>query len=103
MIDQYLNVKILFAHGGGFLPYQIGRLDKGYEHWGLVSSILKGKPSEYLNRFWYDTVLWSPESIEYLIQTVEEDRVVPGSDYPFDLSMWPPKDFLTKGVCSLLS
>ena len=34
MIDQYPNVKILFAHGGGFLPYQIGRLDKGYEQWG---------------------------------------------------------------------
>ena len=38
MIDQYPNVKILFAHGGGFLPYQIGRLDKGYEQWDLVSS-----------------------------------------------------------------
>lgn len=102
LIDQYPNVKILFAHGGGFLPYQIGRLDKGYEQWGLVSSKLKGKPSEYLNRFWYDTVLWSPGSIEFLINTVGEERVVPGSDYPFDLSMWPPKDFTTKGVFSLL-
>ena len=103
LIDQYPNVKILFAHGGGFLPYQIGRLDKGYQQWGLVSSKLKGKPSEYLKRFWYDTVLWSPDSIEFLIKTVGEERVVPGSDYPFDLSMWPPKDFLTKGVYSLLS
>ena len=41
MIDKYPNVKILFAHGGGFLPYQIGRLDKGYEQWELVSSNLQ--------------------------------------------------------------
>ena len=41
LVDQYPDVKILFAHGGGFLPYQIGRLDKGYEQWDLVSSTYK--------------------------------------------------------------
>lgn len=102
LIDQYPNVKILFAHGGGFLPYQIGRLDKGFEQWGQVSSKLQGKPSEYLKRFWYDNVLWNPESLEFLIKTVGEDRVVPGSDYPFDLSVWPPKESYIKGVRSLL-
>jgi aminocarboxymuconate-semialdehyde decarboxylase len=102
IIDKYPNLKILFAHGGGFLPYQIGRLDKGYEQWGAVSSNLKGKPSEYLKRFWYDTVLWNSESIDFLVKIVGEDRVVPGSDYPFDLCMWPPKDSLAKGAASLL-
>lgn len=101
-IDRYPNVKILFAHGGGFLPYQIGRLDKGYEQWQLVSSTLKAPPSEYLKRFWFDTVLWNPESLEFLIKTVGEDRVVPGSDYPFDLSVWPPGGKLVLGVNSLL-
>ncbi|MEW9050105.1 MAG: amidohydrolase family protein [Neobacillus sp.] len=102
MVDQFPEVKILFAHGGGFLPYQIGRLDKGYEQWGLVSSKLKGKPSEYLKRFWYDNVLWSTESIQFLTKMVGEDRVVPGSDYPFDLSVWPPEDTHAKGAASLL-
>jgi aminocarboxymuconate-semialdehyde decarboxylase len=102
IIDKYPNVKILFAHGGGFLPYQIGRLDKGYEQWGTVSSNLKGKPSDYLKHFWYDTVLWNPASIDFLVKTVGEDQVVPGSDYPFDLCVWPPEYSLTKGVLSLL-
>lgn len=89
LVDKYPNIKILFAHGGGFLPYQIGRLNKGYDQWELVSSKLKALPSEYLKRFWYDTVLWNQESLDFLVKTVGEDSVVPGSDFPFDLSVWP--------------
>ena len=102
MIDQYPNVKILFAHGGGFLPYQIGRLDKGYEQWDLVSSNLQAPPSDYLKRFWYDSVLWNQDSLDFLIKTVGEDRVVAGSDYPFDLCVWPPKEISDKGAHTLL-
>lgn len=102
IVDKYPNIKILFAHGGGLLPYQIGRLDKGYEQWELVSSNLQAKPSEYLKRFWYDTVLWNQDSIDFLVKTVGEDRVVAGSDYPFDLCVWPPKEISDKGARSLL-
>ena len=102
IVDKYPNIKILFAHGGGFLPYQIGRLDKGYEQWELVSSNLQAPPSEYIKRFWYDTVLWNQESIDFLVKTVGEDRVVAGSDYPFDLCVWPPKEMSEKGAHSLL-
>ncbi|WP_428912565.1 amidohydrolase family protein [Niallia sp. Krafla_26] len=102
LIDQYPNVKILFAHGGGFLPYQIGRLDKGYEQWDLVSSKLQAPPSQYLKRFWYDTVLWNEDSVNHLVKVVGEDRVVAGSDYPFDLSVWPPKQINSTGALSLL-
>lgn len=102
LIDKYPDVKILFAHGGGFLPYQIGRIDKGFDQWNLVSSNLKAHPSEYLKRFWYDNVLWNEDSVDFLIKCVGEDRVVPGSDFPFDLSVWPPKLSSHKGVESLL-
>ncbi len=102
IVDQYPNVKILFAHGGGFLPYQIGRLNKGFEQWGLVSSKLQAPPSEYLKRFWYDSVLWSQESLDFLIKSVGEDRVVPGSDYPFDLCVWPPTGNNQAATYSLL-
>lgn len=102
IVDKYPNIKILFAHGGGFLPYQIGRLDKGYEQWDLVSSNLQAPPSEYLKRFWYDTALCSQDSVDFLVKIVGEDRVVTGSDYPFDLSVWPPKEISEKGALSLL-
>jgi aminocarboxymuconate-semialdehyde decarboxylase len=102
MVDKYPNIKILFAHGGGFLPYQIGRLDKGYEQWGMVSSNLQAPPSEYIRRFWYDTVLWNQNSVDFLVKTVGEDRVVAGSDYPFDLCVWPPKEVSCTGAQSLI-
>lgn len=102
LIDRYPNVRILFAHGGGYLPYQIGRLDKGYEQWQEVSAKLTARPSEYMKRFWYDTVLWNSDSLALLIQTVGADRIVPGSDYPFDLSAWPPETNNEKGVQTLL-
>lgn len=90
MLETYSDVKILLAHGGGFLPYQIGRLNKGYEKWKAVSGRLKQPPEYYAKRFWYDSVIWNPEGLQYLIDLVGEDRVVSGTDYPFDLCEWPP-------------
>lgn len=101
--DKFPNVKILLAHGGGFLPYQIGRLNKGYSMWKAVSSNLQAPPIDYLKRFWFDTVLWSDESLDFLVNTVGANRVVPGSDYPFDLCAWPPEVKSNEGVNSLLS
>jgi aminocarboxymuconate-semialdehyde decarboxylase len=103
LLDRYPDVKILLAHGGGFLPYQIGRLNKGYEKWPTVSTSLQAPPIEYLRRFWFDTVLWNDASLQYLIEIVGEERVVPGSDFPFDLCAWPPAYFNDSGVQSLLS
>ncbi|UOF88880.1 amidohydrolase [Fodinisporobacter ferrooxydans] len=101
-LDRYPNVKIVLAHGGGFLPYQIGRLDKGYDCWKMIAASLEAPPAEYLKRFWYDSVLWNTDSLNYLIETVGADRVVPGSDFPFDLCSWPPVATSEKGVQSLL-
>lgn len=103
LLDKYPKVKILLAHGGGFLPYQIGRLNKGYEKWTNVSASLQAPPEDYLRRFWYDSVLWHSESLNYLVEVVGSDRVVPGSDFPFDLCAWPPMIHNERGVQSLLS
>ncbi|MGG1660282.1 amidohydrolase family protein [Brevibacillus sp. NRS-1366] len=103
LLDTYPDVKILLAHGGGFLPYQIGRLDKGYEKWKAVNASLQAQPSEYLKRFWYDTVLWNPEGMDYLINLVGADRVVPGTDYPFDLCEWPSYLTGTSGFQTLMA
>jgi predicted TIM-barrel fold metal-dependent hydrolase len=101
-LDRYPNVKILLAHGGGFLPYQIGRLDKGYSMWKDVTSHLQSPPSTYLKRFWYDSVLWNDSSLAFLQGIAGENQIVPGSDFPFDLSTWPPKWQDDRGARTLL-
>jgi aminocarboxymuconate-semialdehyde decarboxylase len=102
LLDRYTDVKILLAHGGGFLPYQVGRLNTGYYKWKAVSGHLNRSPEQYLKQFWYDTVLWNPAGLQYLIDLVGEDRVVPGSDFPFDLCEWPPSYTGSAGFESLM-
>lgn len=101
--DRFPNVKIVLAHGGGFLPYQIGRLKKGCDMWPQAAASLTAPPVEYLRRFWFDTVLWNEKGIHFLKELVGEERLVQGSDYPFDLCEWPPPDISGKGAEALLS
>lgn len=91
VLDKYPNAKILLAHGGGFLPYQIGRLEQAYKSWADVKGSLQLNPEAYLKRFWYDSVLWNDRALAYLQDLVGSDRVLPGSDFPFDLKTWPPQ------------
>ncbi|WP_206830469.1 amidohydrolase family protein [Alicyclobacillus fructus] len=91
LLDRYPEVRLLLAHGGGFLPYQIGRIEKGYEVWPHVKGRLQDRPAAYLRRMFYDNVLWSEAALQCLIDVVGADRVLPGSDFPFDLSAWPPR------------
>lgn len=101
-LDRYHNVKILLAHGGGFLPYQIGRLDKGCNMWKDATNHLQSPPSTYVKRFWYDSVLWNDNSLAFLQSIVGKDQIVPGSDFPFDLSTWPPQWQDDRGARTLL-
>jgi len=91
LIDRYPGARVLLAHGGGFLPYQIGRIEQGYDVWPQVKARLQDRPTAYLRRMFYDNVLWSDAALRCLIDVVGADRVLGGSDFPFDLSAWPPR------------
>lgn len=86
VLVKHPRLKICLTHGGGFLPYQIGRLDRGYEGKPEVTAVsVDSPPSTFLRRFYYDTVLHSPEALRFLVERVGADRVVLGSDYPFPM------------------
>jgi aminocarboxymuconate-semialdehyde decarboxylase len=84
VLDRLPRLRILLAHGGGFLPYQIGRLDHGDAVRPELGRCIK-RPSWYLRRFAYDTVLHAPQPLEFLIALVGADRVAFGTDAPFDM------------------
>lgn len=84
VLDRFPRLRICAAHGGGYLPYAIGRSDHGFG----VRPEARGcrhAPSSYLARLWFDTVVFRPESVRALIDQVGIDRVVAGTDYPFDM------------------
>jgi aminocarboxymuconate-semialdehyde decarboxylase len=81
-LDTYPNLKLIASHGGGTLPYLVGRFDKGDEVEIASRRRMKAKPSEYLKRIWYDCITYDPRSLQFLISIVGADRVLFGTDYP---------------------
>ncbi len=80
------NLKICLSHGGGFLPYQVGRLDKGHSvHPATRERLGDDRPSSYLDRFFYDTIIYDPVALGFLASKVSPGRLMLGSDYPFEM------------------
>jgi aminocarboxymuconate-semialdehyde decarboxylase len=81
-LDRYPNLKLIAAHGGGTLPYLVGRFEKGDEVELPERRRMIAKPSDYLRRIWYDCITYDPGALRYLISVVGADRVVFGTDWP---------------------
>ncbi|MEM8854139.1 MAG: amidohydrolase family protein [Pseudomonadota bacterium] len=86
VMDRHPDLRVYIAHGGGYAPFYIGRLDHAWKARPEVNRLLPAAPSTYLPRFYYDTCVFRPDHIETLVGLVGADRVMLGSDYPFDMS-----------------
>jgi aminocarboxymuconate-semialdehyde decarboxylase len=84
-LDDLAGIKIALAHGGGFLPYQIGRLEHGYQVRPETGAHARSRPLELLRRFYYDSIVFNPRALRYLVELVGSDRVALGTDSPFDM------------------
>lgn len=84
-LDRYPSLKIILPHGGGFLPYQIGRFDHGYQVRPEAKNI-SSPPSSYFKRFFFDTITFFGPALRYLVGLVGADHVMLGTDIPFDMS-----------------
>lgn len=84
------TLRICFAHGGGSFPFWLGRVDNA---WHRRGDIVRGRsahpPSHYTDRFLVDTVVFEPSALHLLVDTLGEDQVVLGSDYPYPLGERP--------------
>jgi len=82
-LDRFPGLSVVLVHGGGFLPYHIGRFDRAHETRPEARVDDAGLPSRYLRRFLYDTLVQRSDALRYLVQLVGHDRVLLGSDHPF--------------------
>ncbi|MBV9347507.1 MAG: amidohydrolase family protein [Pseudolabrys sp.] len=87
VMDRHPKLKICLAHGGGFVPYQAARWTHGWQVRPEPRKNIGKKPDEIIRRFLYDTILHSKETLEFMIARTGADRVVLGSDYPYDMGM----------------
>ena len=88
VLDRYPQLKIISAHGGGFLPSYAARMDYGCltaptRCQPVPYGPIKKKPSEYLKQMYYDTMVFTPEGLRHLIAEVGVDKLMIGTDYPF--------------------
>ncbi len=81
VLDDCPNLKIAFAHGGGFIPYYAGRFDWIYRRGSTPQ--LKHDFSTYLKSFYYETVLFNIDVLEFLATKVDSSKIMLGSDFPF--------------------
>jgi aminocarboxymuconate-semialdehyde decarboxylase len=93
-LDELPDLKILLAHGGGFAPYQIGRLVHGHKVRKETRANTKTDPVALLRRFYFDSLVFEPRALRYLIDLVGADRVVIGTDAPFDMADENPVETL---------
>ena len=89
-LNELSSLRLCFVHGGGTLPYLLGRLDKGWAVRPETRSATGVPPSQGLGRVWFDSLTHSPLALRYLIDVVGRDRVVVGSDSPFDVEEAQP-------------
>ena len=90
--DRFPGLKVIAAHGGGYLPSYPDRAD----HSCLVSPVncnpdikLKKQPSEYLKQIYFDSLVFTPEAIRHLVAQVGASQLVIGSDYPYPWQLQP--------------
>ncbi|MSO67677.1 MAG: amidohydrolase [Pseudolabrys sp.] len=87
VMDRYPKLKIMLAHGGGFTPYQAARWEHGWAVRPEPKKNVPAQPKNIAGRFYYDTILHSAPVLEFMIKQVGADRVMLGSDYPYDMGM----------------
>jgi aminocarboxymuconate-semialdehyde decarboxylase len=85
-LDELPLLKIILAHGGGHLPYQIGRLAHGYQVRKEARAKTANSPLQLLRRFYFDALTHDAGALRYLIEKVGADRVTIGTDAPFDMA-----------------
>ena len=102
IMDKYPDLKLCLGHAGGYTAFGAARMDKGWRAGALENmpefddsrAFLERAPSEYLNRFYYDSCTYTESTLRFLIDAVGIDQVVLGTDYPAPMFLDDPVNWI---------
>lgn len=96
VMEQHPNLNVVLGHGGGYVAAYAGRFDHAYHAREDVRSGLPRPPSEYLSRFYFDTMVFEPDQLGFLIDKYGSDHVLLGTDYPYDMGESDPLGLINR-------
>jgi aminocarboxymuconate-semialdehyde decarboxylase len=94
LMEKLPNLKIFLAHGGGLLPYIIGRIQRGFKVRPECQAYIVKSPLHYFRQLYFDTVTHDRIALEFLVRSVGSEKVCMGSDYPYDMGEEDPVGFV---------
>jgi aminocarboxymuconate-semialdehyde decarboxylase len=85
VLERYPALKIVVVHGGGYLPAYPGRIDHGWRAREDIREGVANPPGSYLRQFFFDTMVFEPAQVRFLVDRYGADHVLLGTDYPYDM------------------
>jgi len=89
-LERHPGLRLVLSHGGGAVAALRGRLRHAVQAVAAAGSRLSAAPDESLRRLYYDTVVHDRDVLAALVDYVGAERVVLGSDHPFDMGDGDP-------------
>jgi aminocarboxymuconate-semialdehyde decarboxylase len=96
VLDDHPNLKLVLAHGGGYLPAYSGRIDHAAAARRDACERISRMPTEYLKRLYFDTIVYTHAQLEYLVAQYGAEHVLMGTDYPADMGETDPIGFVER-------
>ena len=87
VLERYPGLKIVVAHGGGFLPAYSGRVDHAHGARPDCRRVIRKKPTSYLRKLYFDTIVFTHHQLEYLTAQWGAEHIMLGTDYPYDMAL----------------
>jgi aminocarboxymuconate-semialdehyde decarboxylase len=96
VMERYPKLKIVLPHAGGYLAHYWARMDHAWRARPDCRTVIKKKPSESLEKFYFDTITFDRTMLRQLVERYGADHVLLGTDYPYDMGMEDPVGFIEK-------
>jgi aminocarboxymuconate-semialdehyde decarboxylase len=96
VLQDHPNLKIVVAHGGGYLPAYSGRIDHAAAARPDTCEHLRAMPTTYLRRLYFDALVYTHHQLQYLVDLYGADHILVGTDYPADMGEIDPIGFIER-------
>ena len=98
VMERFPKLRIMLSHGGGALPSILPRLKHARGIGPPLDSLFARDPAETVKAFYFDSILYDREALDYLLRKVGRDRILVGSDYPFTIKQDRPAEFAERAL-----